>query len=486
MSSQQNLRNNQQQGLQTTRQQSETVEKAVPVSGKLTRLPNRGSISTTDPEQATQWIEEAHELSGLVLAPFGNSVPLMPPGYGISVTPVGVTDFNDSFEGTEIYPIKGNRNKKGLLKTILDACATGMGFDWPPQWTWVEKFGDERDQDRLCQKVTVCGRYKDVDGSWKTLPPQTKEIDLREGSSEVLEVRARHLAKQLSDLPPNATPEARAERERRAKLGADVELAGPRKFIRSYAQTKARLMVIGTRMRRAYTLEELKRGPFYCFRVIQTWRSDNPDTQKRFDEAIIEREMASSRMLYGEAPPTAAVPHALPPASDEPYPQPDETGVPPQDAGVVGDDGPPAGETAAEQTEGSGAATATEQGQQTQSQSQVKQCTPVKCFGADPAALHVNACYGTAGETSDQSAPVEEQQAPWKITRGTARGLEVTNLKVRPETLKELRNLYITMLDSNGPDFAELSDEKKDLLSGELKEIIKEMRRRNIKDDGNN
>lgn len=476
-------RNPQQQGLQRRQPGQGAVEKAVPMTGTLTKLPQRGSISTTDPNQASQWIEEAYEISGLVLAPFGNSVPVMPPGYGISVTPVPVTDFNDSFDGTEIYPIKGSKTKKGLLKGVLDSCATGMGFDWPPQWTWVEKFNDERDHDRLCQKITVCGRYKDVDGSWKTLPPQTKEIDLREGSSEVEEVRTRHLLKQMYDLPRDATDAAKAERTKIAKRNADAELAQNRKFIRSYAQTKARLMVIGTRMRRAYTIEELKRGPFYCFRVIQTWRSDDPETQKQFNAAIIEREMASSRALYGEAP-VAVVSHQLPPASDERYPEPDDTGVPPRDAGVVSDIGDSANETAAGQGDGRETSMTTVEGQQTQSQPQPKQCTPIRCFGADPAAQHVNACYQpAAGETGTEPEVVEEEQ-PWKITRGQARGLSVTSDKVRVETLIELRNYYLTELDPNGPDFKEMLDEKKDLLSGELKEIIKEMRRRGIRDDG--
>lgn len=448
----------QQQGLQTTRPQTGggAVEKATPMTGKLTRLPTRGSISTTDPNQASQWIEEAYETSGLVLAPFGNSVPLMPPGYGISVTPVAVTDFDDGFDGTEIYPIKGSQTKKGLLKGVLDSCATGMGFDWPPQWTWPEKFGDERDNDRLCQKITVCGRYKDVDGSWKTLPPQTKEIDLREGSSEVEEVRARHLAKQLYGLPRDATPQARAERERIAKQKADNELAQTRKFIRSHAQTKARLMVIGTRMRRSYTLQELKKGPFYCFRVIQTWRSEDPETQKQFNQAIIERELGASNMLFGEQAGAAPETRALPPVSNEAYPEP-------EDAGVV--------------------AEATVEPETTQ-EPEVKQCNPTCCYGADPAAQHVNACYGST-EAKPETKPTQtapDAPAGWKITRGSARGLEVNDRRVTPETLKELRTHYLIELDPNGPDFSSMNPERLDLLSGELREIVSEMRKRGIKD----
>lgn len=347
----------QQQPLATQGAQPKEQGLARVVSGTLTRLPNKGSISTADPNQASQWIDDAYQQTGLVAAPFGNSVPLMPPGYAVSVTPVQVTDFNDGFDGTQIYPIKGSRTKKGLLKTVMDDLATGMGFDWPPQWTWVEKFGDERDQDRLCQKITVCGRYKDVDGSWKTAAPQTKEIDLREGSDEVNEIRARQLTKALSDLPPNATPDARAERERLGKRNADAELAGPRKFIRSYAQTKARLMVIGTKVRRSYTIEELKKGPIYCFRVVQTWRSDNPETQARFDQAIINREMGSSAMLFGAAP--AA--RELPPVSDQPYPE---------DAGVVGE-------------------AKLEQGQEQSSEPQY--CTPEVCH-MDNSDGHIRAC----------------------------------------------------------------------------------------------
>lgn len=473
--SQQNSRNNPpQQGLQTTRAQQEqsSIDKAVPMSGTLTRLPAHGG-ATTNPDQANQWLEEAYEATGLVLAPFGNSVPLMPPGYGISVTPVQVTDFRDNFDGTQIYPIKGSQTKKGLLKTVLDACGTGMGFDWPPDWTWEEKFGDERDNDRLCVKITVCGRYKDVDGSWKTLPPQTKEIDLRDGSSEVNEIRARHLAKQLSDLLRDATPEARAERERRAKIGADNELAGPRKFIRSYAQTKARLMVIGTRMRRSYTLEELKRGPFYCFRVIQTWRSDDPETQKQFNQAIIDREMASSRALYGA--PGGAAPRQLPPVSEEPYPEP-------QDAGVVGGADASTGENGPEQGNGSEAAATTVQGESGSNQP-VQHCTAESgCLGEG--SKHVLACYGKTAPDIQQEQSAEQggavQEEPWVLTQGSAKGLPVNDSRVTAQTLIQMEHELAAAIKPNGLLYDQLSEEKKDLLSQELRKIGQELDRRGI------
>lgn len=463
---------NPQQGLQTTRSgQQGAVEKAVPMAGTLTRLPMHGG-ATTNPDQANQWLEEAYEATGLVLAPFGNSVPLMPPGYGISVTPVQVTDFRDNFDGTQIYPIKGSQTKKGLLKTVLDACGTGMGFDWPPDWTWEEKFGDERDNDRLCVKITVCGRYKDVDGSWKTLPPQTKEIDLRDGSSEVNEVRARHLAKQLSDLPRDATPEARAERERRAKQGADNELAGPRKFIRSYAQTKARLMVIGTRMRRSYTLEELKRGPFYCFRVIQTWRSDDPETQRQFNQAIIDREMASSRALYG----ATQTPKALPPVSEEPYPAP-------QDAGVVNDLDAPAGENASGQADVAGNSETSAEGQQSPDQPAQQQCTAESgCLGRD--SKHVLTCFGVVGvdfaqKGAEKTVKAEAEQV-WILQQGPAKNLAVNDPKVTTATLIEMEHELSTALKPNGMLYDQLSEEKKDLISQELRKVGQELDHRKI------
>lgn len=478
-----------QQGLQRQPQQGQqgAVEKAVPMTGTLRRLPERGG-STADPNQATQWIDEAYQESGLVAAPFGNSVPMMGPGYAVSATPVQVTDLNDGFDGTQIYPIKGSKTKKGLYRTVMDDLATGMGFDWPPQWTWREKFNDERDHDRLCARVTVCGRYKDVDGSWKSAAPQTKDIDLRESyidtngqvkvPSEVEEIRTRHLQKQMSDLPPNATEEAKEERRRIAKRNADAELAPLRKYIEAHATTKARLRVIATKVRRSYTIEELRRGPIWCFRVVQTWRSDNPETQKRFDDAIIEREMGSSRMLYGETPSgrETATPRALPPVSDEPYPEP-------QDAGVVNGNDAPAGESPAGQGDGSESSATAVQGQETPDQTNQRQCSvETGCLGPEPGVKHILACYGKAEPEPEQTQTGESEvdEQPWVLQQGPARNLPVNDPKVTVATLVQMEHELAAALNPSGLLRGTLSDEQVDLFSQELRKIGEELNRRKV------
>jgi hypothetical protein len=446
-------RNPQQQGLQTTRPAQGELTKAVPMSGKLTRLPERGSISTSDPNQATRWIEDAFEF-GIPVVPFGNSVPLMGPGYGVMVTPVYITDF-DKF-GTQVYPIQGSP-KMGIHKGPMDDIATGCGFDWPVPWTFVEPFpeGDERNRDPRCIKITVAGRYKDVDGSWKTLPPQTKEIDLREGSAEVHQIRTRHLDKQLSDLPPNATEAAIAQRTALANKKADAELDQNRKFIRSYAQTKARLMVIGTRMRRAYSVEELKKGPFYCFKIIQTWRSENPATQARFDQAIIDRELGASNMLYGT--PVGAAPRELPPVSNEPYPdQPEQV-----DAGVV--------------------AEATAEPEVVQ-EPEATTCSPGRCIGLR-SLTHLEGCFPQQEKSATPQTTKDDNT--WVIPgKGPARGLKITDPKVTPDTLLSLLKEYGDALNPQGDLYDKLADEGKDFYSSALREVQKELDRRQIKFDG--
>lgn len=324
----------------------------------------------------------------------------------------------------ETYSVQGG---VALTKAALNRIAKAVGINWDPRQSHRTDRGDIPN----FASYKAVGHFRDFDGTWRTIEGE-KQMDLTEGSE-------------------------------RAKTMKPGELSEARKFIAEHAQTKAQLRAIRSLgIRSSYTKEELDK-PFVCARLIFTGQSDDPETRKVFAQATAQAMLSGSEMLFGTAETTR-------PMISESSEQAAQASS--------------AGETATERAEGAGAATATVQGQETQSQSQVKQCTPTKCFGADPAALHVNACYGTAGETSDQNAPVEEQQAPWVITRGTARGLAVTNPKVRPETLKELRNYYITELDPNGPEFNSLSDERKDLLSGELKEVVRELRRRNIKDDG--
>lgn len=231
----------------------------------------------------------------------------------------------------------------------------------------------------------------------------------------------------------------------RAKTMKPGELSEARKFVAEHAQTKAQLRAIRSLgIRSSYSKEELDK-PFVCFRLIFTGQSDDPETRKVFAEATAKAMLGGSEMLFGTA----------------------ETSRPMLTEG-------------SEQVAEPRAEPKTETAQEPE----VKQCNPTHCYGADPATQHVNACYGDTKPdvktAPAQSAP--DAPAGWKITRGSARGLEVNDRRVTPETLKELRNYYLTELDPNGPEFSSMNPERLDLLSGELREIVGEMRKRGIKD----
>lgn len=441
-------RNNPQQQSLATRGQQSQQGLTRQVTGTLTRLPNRGSITTTDYQVAADLIEEAYDIGANVVAP--GSPTIMPEGYGVVVTRIDVRDF-DKY-GDDLYPIQGSP-KLGLHKGILDDIGRGYGLDWPPEWTFVEPYpeGDPRNNDPFCIKITVCGRYKDYDGGWKTLPPQTKDIDLREGSAEVEQIRTRHAYNETKELPKDATPEAKERCLEIARRKADAELAQNRKFLRSYAQTKARLMVIGTIVRRAYTLEQLKKG-FFCVKVVQTWQSKDPVYKKAFADAIVKRELESSAVLYGQR----EQPKALPPVSDAPY-NADAEMVAYEEALAE------SGVTDPETPSGS-----------TQAATQQQQCTPDACYGKG--AAHVKACYETAPSPATQPATTAPAGEPWVITDGPMKGIPVTDQRVTNDHLESLLDLFTSHLEGSG----DLGEDDVSRIKAKRRHVEAELTRRGV------
>lgn len=417
----------------------------------LERLPtaNNGIVTTNSAQEASEWIEAAYAAGGQVVTPF-NHVPDLAPGFGIAYSEVAIRDFTP--QGNDIYPITGATGRFGLHKAPLDAIGRGYGVDWPREWTRDEKFNDERDHDPYCKKVSVAGRYRDADGEWKTLPPLEKEIDLREGSSEVLQIRANQEYKETRDLPPDATPQAREQRLKSARRKADAEIAQLRKFIGMHARTKARLAVIRTIVRGSYTLPELQTGPFRIFRVIKNYKApaDRPELQAKIDDAAVSRLMGASELLFGEA--TIST-RELPPVSDDDSP-------PPEDAGVIA------------------AAVAT-----AEVEPEIKTCTPEECFGHG--SNHVRACSIAVNPAAN--GPATEHKAEdnaWVIPEGQAKGLKITDPKVTPETLIAMRDDYAKKMDPKGGIHPHLTDEAKDFFSGVLRECQDEIRRRGMEDTG--
>lgn len=306
-----------------------------------------------------------------------------------------------------------------LSKVALERISKAVGVSWHPTLSHRTDNGD----DPCFASYKAVGHFRDFDGTWRTIEGE-KQMDLRDGSE-------------------------------RAKTMKSGELSEARKFIAEHAQTKARLRAIRSLgIRASYNDAELKK-PFVCARLVFTGQSDDPDIRREFARVTAQAMTQGSEMLYG--------------AVDQNRPA-----LPPHEQEAEGNGRGPLESVAAESAK--------------QTEPEVKQCTPTHCFAADPAASHVTACYGGPANVPTEKAPAptaptgEPEKAAWKITRGSAKGLAVDDRRVTVETLKELRNYYLTELDPNGPDFSKMDPERIDLLSGELREVVGELRRRGIKD----
>ncbi len=439
MSQQRN--NPQQQSLATRGQQQQGLSRQV--SGTLTRLTDHQETSllvTHDAEQAIMWIEEA-STRGHIVTP--SMSPVFPHGRGVAVSVVRITDFSP--QGTQLYPIPGSSNL-GLHKNVLDEIGRGFSVDWPPEWTFREPFTlpgqqeDPRDKDPYCIKITVCGRFKKFDGTWSTLPALTKEIDLREGSAEIEQIRTRQAQKE----PNNPVL---------AKSKADAEIAQLRKFIRAHAQTKARLQVIGTLVRRSYSKEELTK-PFYVFSSVWTGRSNDPEIDRMLAQGALDMEKDSRALLYGGS---VAAPKELPPVSDAPYNA---------DAELV------AYEEALAKSGSADPETLSAEPAQT---TQQPQCSPDVCHGKG--AAHVKACYETAPSPVVASQPTTAPPADsWIITDGAMEGVAISDPQVTPAHLSSLLDLYTTNLESGG----DLSEADVERLKTKRRHVEAELTRRGV------
>jgi hypothetical protein len=444
---------------------------------QLTRLGTNQQtreLVTFDPQEAVSWIDEASTI-GHIVTP--SMTPIFPHGHGVAVSVVRITDFDS--QGTQLYPIKGAKNL-GLHKNVLDEIGRGYGIDWPREWTKREPFTlpgalteDPRDKDPHCIKVTVCGRFKRFDGNWFTLPALTKEIDLRDGSDEVKEIYQTQYDKEVGALPPNATSEAKARAEAIARRKAEKEVAQLRKFIRAHAQTKARLQVIGTLVRRSYTREELEK-PFFIFSSVWTGRSLNPDIDMMLAQGTLKMEMESRALLYGGTP--AADPKALPSVSEQPY-QEDaemlayeqalkENTPPPCNIHVDGFGWSPASEPLTTTTAAS--------------PDGPRQCTPDECFGKG--SIHVKACYqevvpagaATSPTPTAAAAPAPRAETAWIITDGPMVGIAVSDPKVSNDALSSLVDFYSDAINQGEG----LSEDSIGRLQRKLNHVVAELERR--------
>lgn len=245
------------------------------VSGHKT-LAALGCGAFTDAQRANDILTTARE-SGHLISP-APAVGIIPEGCSIMVTGI-VADIE-----RETYKHTGS-DERGLNKVVLDRIAAAAGIDWLHD-ECVRLDDGSHPHYRACQAV---GRIREFDLSWRKFEDK-KEIDLADGGNAYQVIIERE-----------------AEKKRLATAGEPYkgdggakEIAYQRKHILSLCTTEARLRAIRTALglRTAYTTTELLR-PFVVVRISFNGRSENPETQRFFNQLIAQSFLGASAALYG-------------------------------------------------------------------------------------------------------------------------------------------------------------------------------------------
>ena len=239
--------------------------------------------SVYDPKEISRRLQYADEHFFLVSP--ASSCGHVPPGCAIAMTAVQIDP------DLETYPV--GDGKVAMTKPALDRIAAGIGITWAPE---MSRRLDDGSDPRYCHYRSV-GRYRAFDGQWMIVKGE-KELDLRDGSAQVVGVK-------------------------------DGKVAAQRKHILSLAETMSRLRAIRTLgIRSSYQPRELAK-PFVMARIMFTGQSADPDQQKRLEAATVASFLGGSSSIYGEPP--AAI------AAGAPYEEPH---APPSVADAVEDDEP--------------------------------------------------------------------------------------------------------------------------------------------------
>jgi len=193
----------------------------------------------------------------------------------------------------DCYSVGGG--KVGLDGTNLKQIGAAAGISWDDQ---ASRRLDDGSDPHYVHYVAV-GFVRNFDGSLRKLTG-TVEIDMRDGSPQVVAMQAR------------------------AKNGSNFEaqLRDTRLFILRHAETKAKLRAIADMgIRRSYTPEELQK-PFAVARLMWTGRSEDPELRRIFAMKQADAMIGGIAGLYGQqnAPPYAPpqAPAALAPPRAQP------------------------------------------------------------------------------------------------------------------------------------------------------------------------
>lgn len=221
-----------------------------------------GTFTTT--EDANRALRDAAEV-GWLLTPSQQMANLLD-GCALVITAYRADVQRDTFADDD------DPARRVPGKTLLDQVARDLGVSWIAEH--CKRTDDQRSPYR--RSYQAAGKIREFDLSWRGIQAHG-EVDITVGSA--LEQK---LLKKLG------VQKGRLDIERR------------RAFVTSHADTAARLRAIrGLGLRDTYLPTELAK-PFFCARITFDGKSDNPETQARFDQAVVDAFVPAANALYGQ------------------------------------------------------------------------------------------------------------------------------------------------------------------------------------------
>lgn len=440
-----------------------TTEERSAAHEALDKMMDGGIVaSTADPNVAAALMEYAMRRHILLTEALGAF--RLRPGWELAFTKLPV---NTSKEAKLVYAVSnfddggggrewGDSTPLGFHRPLLQMIRTHLGINVDS----IERV-DDRAKPYLWE-YQIKGHYLGIDGQVRTLVNHGG-IDLSEGSETCKKIYS----------------ETRGANEQERRKKADETIARMRSKGLQRATTNAEeRLITGYGFRGSYTKGELDNKLIVCVRPIRTGYHPNPEVQKMLIEQMMREETMARGILYGASappPPSPALPASI--SAEAFYPQ---------NTSALNAAGDATGENGAGQGDVAGDQNASIQGQETQSQPKQQHCTVESgCLGLEEGRKHVMACYGK-GEAEAKTEVVEQSQSgqteerPWVLQQGPARNLPVNDPKVTVATLVQMEHELAAAISPKGLLYDQLSDEKKDLLSQELRKIGEELNRRKI------
>jgi len=231
-----------------------------------------------------------HGEKAILVSP-ATSVRSVPEGTEVAFSHFFVNTNKDS---GETYDVGGG--KFALSRVVLDKIAAQAGVNWDPVRS--RRLDDGSDPHYCC--YFACGRYRQFDGS-EVGVQGTKEMDLREGSAQVLALVERYETK----LAQWHNSGKRGYPPKDPRSGQIREM---RLHILAHAESKARLRAIRAMgIKSAYTADELKR-PIVVARLMWTGHTNDPELRKEAFRMRMQAMMGAGQAMYGAVPTLSQTP----------------------------------------------------------------------------------------------------------------------------------------------------------------------------------